>query len=747
MADSQVNIRISAQRGDTRALDDFIQRSKDLQSGLTGLQRSIQQTAQQLAALAQQQQAQTQRAQQAQRPPPSQDFNLWRYFQSPQEQAAAQARAQGGFAAWSQRMAGRFPGAAGPGPGPGPGPGLPPGWEAVPGPYGGIRRIGYTGGTGGGYRPPTPPSVLPLPPGGLRPWPAGLPASPFGPAAGGPAGIAVPRPGSPAWLQAQGYVVVPPGTPPGHMPGGGPPPPPPPGGAPAPLPIPPTPPAGGRGGTGLGGALLGGLLGGGGLGSILGGAAGFALGGTPGAVIGAQVGRLGDKAVAAAVSTIHDRAEREVGILQLGNTLNQQYGELRDTMVTMRREYQVLGQEGIQAMMGLARATGQVEKQSTLAAVGVGRVYGLSAAESLETVTAFRLQGVAQPNLAALTAVGGAVAARHPGMIGVPRFIQEATRVGEMGGLAAPPLTEQFRARALDYTAGFGGRYAAQPGAAFAGMGERLAHPTGTLGQVLQVQALDRLRQRQRYINWQGERLDLEDPEDLRVVMENIGTIPEAQEALRQEVVRQGGGSRSLQRFLYGQAGGATATQARREWPGWQEYARQHGGIDIGFQRPIDTTEEQRKIDARKAAEEGTVGKAVLRARTAEEEISELGPMRALLDTELALTNAVGKAAESFNEGRPFLQSLSDGLGELTPLMRDLVGTLKTMQGQGGPLGWITGNVLAVAQGVADLNTTGYGHAVQSWSAGERQKLLDWITWFSGLIQPAAPTTQPRRPQ
>jgi hypothetical protein len=506
----------------------------------------------------------------------------------------------------------------------------------------------------------------------------------------------------------------------------------------------PSPGGGGGAGTGFGGALLGALLGGGGVGQVLGGGIGFAVGGPPGALVGSLLGKLGDKGVAMAQSTMQGREEREVGLLQLGDTLNQQFGDLRDTMERMRRNYQILGMDGVRAMTNLARATGQVDEATVLATARVGRFYGMSVEESLGTQAAFQLAGVREPQLATGALLGERVAARFPGAISAQRFLMEAPRIAAAGELAAPAIPENLSYRYGEFMAGFDDRYAAHPAQAFQERFQGFQQPRGQLGQVLQVQAIDRLRQRQRFVNWNGRPLDLNDPEDMRVAQENFGDIPVLEDSLRHIIRQQTGTNQSLARFYYGAAAGASATRAWREWPGGEAYAREHGSIAAGLGREIDPEEAHARLTIREMREGGQVGREALRARTAPEEASELAPMRAWLDAQLAAANAAGSAAQAFNEGKPFLEAIGTGMRELSPLVRDLVEQVKRLTEGGGLMGWIAGNLLATGGAVAGLGETAYGQAAQNFGAAERQKLLGWLEWFT---HPDTTQQQPRKPR
>jgi len=469
----------------------------------------------------------------------------------------------------------------------------------------------------------------------------------------------------------------------------------------------PTASTGGRGGGGdFLASLLGAVIGGGGLGATFGGGLGGAIGGPPGAIIGGALGKLGDRGVAAALGTLPAHAEREVNIMRLGATLDQQFGDLRTTLVDMRREYQVLGIEGVRAMQALARATGQVDRASTMAAIRVGRFYGMTAGESLETLTQFRLAGVAAPDMAGVAFHGERAAARYPGAISAQRFLTETARVAGVGELAAPGLPAPLGARYLEMMQSFGGRYTTQPAQAFLERFQGFQQPRGTLGQVLQVQAVESVRRRQRFVDFHGTTLDLNDPEDFRVAMENIGSIDALEDAVYDTSRAYAGGNPSLTRLYYGAAAGASATRARLETAGMGRYQREQGSVASGLRRPLDAAGAERRLTERQAAERGQVGLEELRARTVSEEIAALPIMQEILKTQLAVANAVGQGAEAYNKGLPFLESLARGMEELTPLLKDFIGSIKATQAGGGLGGALATGVTNFGTNLAEIPNT-----------------------------------------
>jgi hypothetical protein len=507
---------------------------------------------------------------------------------------------------------------------------------------------------------------------------------------------------------------------------------------------------GASGGTGT--RILNAVLGGGGM-RALGGLAGGAIGGPVGALIGGAVGGLAGGAAHAMLPTLP--GIQEISLLKLGDTLNQQFGHLRATMIGLRREFQVLNVDGRQAMQELATATGLEEvalRRVTREAVGAGRYYGLSATESVGMVTALRMMGSPDPQLTAVMAIGHEAAARHPGTISVPRFAAETVKAAAAGGLGFAPMSESFHARDVQFMQEMGGRYAMNPGAAVLQRAEQMGRPTSTIGQVIQVSALDQLRQRQRYVTLgkgpDAMRLDLNDPMDMQIAMENIAQIPEAREALRGEIVRQAPGNPSYQRFYYGRATEApSGYQARLEWEGTQRVAREFGGVDRFLERPADVAGERARRPARAAAEAGDIGRIQLEVARLLEEFPELAPVRAFAAASNSVATTLGALAESFNKGLTPTAAFSNTMEKLAPVMENFLTAMQTLQTAQGATGGVWGTSMSTT-GLSQT-VTGLGTSAMQLAQNLGVQGLAALFDFTSLLGAPLPTPNqgPQRPQ
>ena len=232
---------------------------------------------------------------------------------------------------------------------------------------------------------------------------------------------------------------------------------------------------------------------------------------------------------------------------------------------------------------------------------------------------------------------------------------------------------------------GMGGRYTTNPAAAIAQRAVQMGRPQSTVGQVLQISALDRLRQRQRYVTLpDGTVLDLHDPEDMRIASENIWQIPEAQEAVRQEVVLNAPGNPSLQRRFYGQATNApNAYQARLEWTGTQRQAGEAGSVTNVLRRQADVAAQRARQAGRRAGEAGEPGLTELQRRTVPEDIAATVPVRAITEALGQVEIAAGKLAQQFDNGLTTYETFFQIMGRLTPVMETFTTIMETFTAGG----------------------------------------------------------------
>jgi len=471
---------------------------------------------------------------------------------------------------------------------------------------------------------------------------------------------------------------------------------------------------GGPGGSPLLGAMLG-AGGGGAIGGALGMAAGTAItgdnpfGGIAGAAIGRMIGRIPGAVAHMAIQSLQGMEEREISLLRLGDTLNQRFGTLRQTMKDMRHDFQILGQDGVNAMQAIATATGLPEEalgRTTYATVGAGRYYGMEAEESAGVYTALHMAGTRNASLRAVLAIGREAVAQHPGAMPVSRFAQEVARAAPVGGLAWAPMSEEFIGRNVQAMMDVNARYAANPAQAVLERAQQMGNPTSTIGQVLVSSSLDQLRQRQRFVTiGKGTkdemRLDLNNIEDMRIARQQFFAIPEARDMLRESIVREAPDNPLLQRryFELSAFDRPAPYQARREWETMQERARVYGSEAAYFSRPADVAAQEALEKARAEEEKGQIGRQVRETRAVPEEMSETILMRIYEQIQNTLLKGLGNVAQTMNDNEKTMTDFFSSIANGTVTVQSFFDYIKQAQASAGPAGNVLGPaVLPTAQ-------------------------------------------------
>jgi hypothetical protein len=390
------------------------------------------------------------------------------------------------------------------------------GFQELSGPYGGLRASGYTGGL-----PPPMPQMPPLinatyvRPGGVRPWPAGLGASPFGSAAGGPPGVA-PLPGAtppsgrfspwypgyglgygaaglPGWTPPSrgfspwypgyglGYGAA--GMPPGMTPPTGPwshwaAPVPPPGAVPGPMTTAPmhtvSPPPGWTAPSGAFSAWPGTF------GQRAMGYAGLYAPQIPGMV---------GQGVAGAYGMLHDPARRTMqvggalmgvgvyqslteamelyrqrakGVIDVGMQLDTNFKQVGESVDRLRTRYAVLAHDAFGAIAARGRITGEQNPAATENDVGFGVAYGMDPARAATLGATMRMMG-GNRGIAPMLRLAASARESYGRGGGLPMemgALQEAgVRMMSLGGAAAPAISPDIVGNWQGFIANLGTRY------------------------------------------------------------------------------------------------------------------------------------------------------------------------------------------------------------------------------------------------------------------------------------------------
>jgi hypothetical protein len=526
-------------------------------------------------------------------------------------------------------------------------------FETLPG--GGIRRVGYTGSTGTGTY--APPSLAGSGAGGLPPRPPGAP--PFGTFALPPPGP--PRPGSPAWLAAQGYTVAPAGGP--------------------------------SGGEGLPAA-----------GTPFATAGRWALGQAGNALHGAQGVARAALGVGAGISVYQTLTEsmriyqeRARGVLDIGARLNQQFDDTDESIKQLGERYKILPHDVITGFETLSRYTGRLRGGEDAASYAQAYRVPFAQAAALSGPLQQLTRSGGDPFARLLASLGPS----RPGLPDLPARIEEATRVAGAGGSGMPLLPSEFAGRFTNLIQNMGSRYTL-PGAASAMAGQMLEGMTQSPNDVVQgirMQAISRVAERRRA---RGQSTTL----DIGGVPTDIGTIwghmvaasgapghPEILGAYEEAAQRISHGRPDLLRMAQSQIvlGGKLN-------PYEVEQAYRSSGMPAtgfaGLGRPASAATEQAAADMEKQRQ-------ALQARP------EFAPERVLVDWQKVLVplgksmvdlsnemkNAFTTAAQ---DGVPTMKSLEAAFKGMGDTAKVLLGTLIALSSQ-GTLGQLAG--LGIAAG------------------------------------------------
>jgi hypothetical protein len=537
--------------------------------------------------------------------------------------------------------------------------------------------------------------------------------------------LGAPRPGSAAWLEAHGLERVPPGgVPPGGVPPGGIPP----GGIP-PGGIPPAgvPPAGVPPG-----ALPPGLM------RLVGRVAPFA------AAAGVGLELAGIHPLQLYTQALAAYETRETGALRIGTMLNEQYKDVRETIVGLGKDFKLTAQEAVGAMETVGRAAGTRAMPGVRGAMAVARAYNMAPEHMAALSGRIALLGAeAAPNLAETVALHAQAEARGLTRLPVARFLEERATMAQVGGFGFAPMGEVQTGRLQELMGEFGPRAQANPAAYFAEQAQSMdVRNKGPLGAMLSWQALQRLAARKPFLDLGmpgqpgSRRLNIrESYSDQLIALENAAQLEDVRAAEFDEAQRQGGGNPEMAKRVY-----SAMVPGRNEYQTVQEYeamARRAGGrlgIAESLRAPVTGVPSEADLLARGARY--APGYGVLRRPAEFERLSDTEPLRAL---ETLRSNAAA------------------ALGGLVDMPSEMV---KASQAFAAVLGKTQEPVQAVSNAFAELRQTpealhavlnqllqavpGRGMVEPFLPEGGLDRMLVDLLRKVGL--PAGPGTQPRRP-
>jgi hypothetical protein len=285
---------------------------------------------------------------------------------------------------------------------------------------------------------------------------------------------------------------------------------------------------------------------------------------------------------------------RAMGVIKLGGQMNQEYGDLDETIKGVREEFKMLAKDSVDMMGIMVRSTGQAERGTVRRLAGFALAHGMSGAEVATNYGTLARYGADRtPNMAVIEAIRREGVAAGGTVLPTADFQSAVARMATVGGTALLPMGEVERTRYATMMGLFGQKYGADPAQAFAEFAAGAGGPKSTMGEVVLGLGLEDIRRRNPILNIGdpnkgGMRLNLNNYNDWLIAKEQAGLSPDIQEAVYGRAAGMAGGNRQLQEALFGGGMGiTTATGTRQILLGFEEARRQGGGtIPDYVQRP-----------------------------------------------------------------------------------------------------------------------------------------------------------------
>jgi hypothetical protein len=365
---------------------------------------------------------------------------------------------------------------------------------------------------------------------------------------------------------------------------------------------------------------------------------------------------------------------QQVGILQVGRQLDQQYGELDTTLATLARNpFFATAREVIPVLSAMGRVTGNVAAatEATRQAIRMGRAYGMApeaAGNIMSQLTMYSPSGIATPQ----ALVGTFEQARTRGELGrmsFGRYGEEVAQVAGVGGFGAATFAPEEYAAMTQTMAAFGGRYEANPGAAFGQYYARQHAPKSEIGQTLNYMAMaDVMRQNPAGVRW-GERMLQPRANWLhqQIMMSEGAHIPEYRAAQYARAMQMAGGNPVLGAQLYGQMTNAQdPAQSLIEFERLQQEAGQPGGIVGAYRaRAAAAAPAGEAAIAAREASPYKPGQDILAREATAEELARTGAVKLLEDARTSMLKTIQDTAHAFNTTQSSAEALTTIFGDV----------------------------------------------------------------------------------
>jgi hypothetical protein len=449
----------------------------------------------------------------------------------------------------------------------------------------------------------------------------------------------------------------------------------------------PQPPGGGRGGGAGGGFGQGGLF------SVPGGFL-TSYGSQAAAVLtGVSIYRAAEVALQAYET-------RELGALRISAQLGETYDDVATSVKDLRKEYHLTAEESVGMMETLGRAAGVGARRAAPAVARFARAYQIEPERAAELGARMTLaSGRAAPDLTTLGAVYQQAVTGGRTRLGPERFVEEAVRIAEVGGIGTAPMGEQESGRLEEFMGRFGAGARDHPAQAYTQMNQAAQAQTSPLGHALRWEALaDAARQSPSGQVWLGEPnapgsklLNIRDNYiHQQIALENAARIPALVASFDKVATRASAGNPQFGTFLRGEMlPGQTvyATEMQRE--GLETAAAEPGGIVGTMTRPVPRSTEEARQAAERERQRATEGGGVQRRPAAFEAVSETSLVGDLQKIRTEVADNWGKFNNRVLEGTNVITSAVEALSDFSAKTWQAAGALTAIIGlfAGGPIG------------------------------------------------------------
>jgi hypothetical protein len=299
-----------------------------------------------------------------------------------------------------------------------------------------------------------------------------------------------------------------------------------------------------------------------------------------------------------------------------------------------------------------------------MAAMQFGKAYGLTAQEATAQMATLALASTTRvPDLAVSRAVQ--LQAERAGIAVLPPagFAQAATQISTVGGTALLPQSQEFYNRMEAFLPLiYGQRANLNPAGAFAQYAGGLTGEQSTIGQVMQMQAIEAQRRVNPLVTIGEQTYNLNRVTDAMAARSQLPLSPVLQQRVFEQAQRFAGGSEEALRMNvmegFGLQNMAQAIQM-------VEGVRKAGSIEAFFAQRPDVAGAQREQAAEVQRQLTEPGGAIEKARSALEEFSDAAWIKSLVEKRNELYDTIGDVSRNMRTWDDVVKALTGSFQDM----------------------------------------------------------------------------------